>query len=320
MSLNLTLSDLSQLDKIRRVLEKNDPRGQFETLGMKDLLISDTVLDSLTAVIDKHLIEAGSPAGRDAQVRLVVDPVTITRHGQDLKETVFRQLAERYNVKRVVLDDGHSELHADGPILDEAAEEVVGADCIVTVGSGTITDIGKVAASRSSVPVHVVVQTAASVDGFTDNVSVILHNGVKQTIPSRWPSAVLTDTRTIAEAPHYLNASGFGELLSMYCAPGDWYLANHIGIDDTYAPVLLDLFALCGEGIEDWSAGIAHGEVESSQRLAAALAMRGIVTGVGGTTASCPEWSICSATCWTWCMESAKNPAAFMERKSAWAR
>ena len=105
-------------------------------------------------------------------------------------------------------------------MLERAAVAVVGADCIVSVGGGTITDIGKIAAMRAAVAVHVVVQTAASVDGFTDNVSVVLQNGVKRTIPSRWPDAVLTDCRTIAEAPHMLNAAGLGELLSMYSAPG----------------------------------------------------------------------------------------------------
>ncbi|MDA9020294.1 iron-containing alcohol dehydrogenase, partial [Flavimaricola sp.] len=41
-----------------------------------------------------------------------------------------------------------------------------------------------------------------------------------------------------------------------------------------------------GTGIEDWSGGIGAGEPEACAHLATALAMRGIVTGVGGTTAS----------------------------------
>lgn len=286
MSLNLTLSDLSRLDNIRQVLEENDQRGQFQTLGIHQLTISDTALDTLTDVIDRLLTETGRPTGKSAQICMVADPVAITLYGRNLKDAVFNQLSERYDASRITLDDGHTELHADEVILDTAAEGVTNADCVVTVGSGTITDIGKVAAQRSNVPVHVVVQTAASVDGFTDDVSIILQNGVKCTVHSRWPDAVLTDTRIIAEAPHYLNASGFGELLSMYCGPGDWFLASRMGMDDTFAPVLLELLSLCGEGIQDWSGGIGHGEVESSRRLASALAMRGIVTGVGGTTAS----------------------------------
>ncbi|MGP9806350.1 iron-containing alcohol dehydrogenase [Paracoccus sp. NSM] len=286
MALDLTLGDLSRLARIREVLAKNDPNGQFATLDMAEVHISDDALDRLTEVIDRHLHAAGRQPSAGTQVRMIVDPVLIRRKGQDLKALVMARLSERYAASTVVMDDGHPILHADETILDAAAVASHGADVIVSVGGGTITDVAKIAAERADVPVHIVVQTAASVDGFTDNFSVVLQNGVKTTLLSRWPEAVLTDTHVIAEAPHYLNASGFGELLSMYAAPGDWYLAARMGMDRRYAPVLLDMLALCGEGIEDWSGGVGRGEPEACARLATALAMRGIVTGVGGTTAS----------------------------------
>lgn len=286
MALDLALSDLSQLDRIRRVLDENDINRQFAYLGMAEVHISDTVLDLLADVIDRHLATAGRPASKTTQVRMIVDPVLIRRGAEDLKVRVMDMLSVRYAAQRVVLDDGHPVLHADEAMQDAATEASVGADCIVSVGGGTITDIAKIAADRNKVPVHVVVQTAASVDGFTDNFSVVLRNGVKQTLLSRWPEAVLTDTQVIADAPHHLNAAGFGELLSMYAAPGDWYLASKFGMDKSYSPVLLDLLGLCGEGAEDWSAGIGTGDPDACARLATALAMRGIVTGVGGTTAT----------------------------------
>ena len=285
MPIDLQLSDLARLDRIREVLAQNDPRGQFAALGINEIALSDDAIDGLAAIVDRQLAAAGM-AGQRARIRLIVDPVTIRRSGQDLKAEVARVLALRHDVVSVVLDDGHPVLHADEPILDRAARAAIGADCIVSVGGGTITDIAKIAAERAGVAVHVVVQTAASVDGFTDNFAVVLQNGVKKTLPSRWPEAVLTDTRTVAEAPHTLNAAGFGELLSMFSAPGDWLLAHRLGMDDSFAPVLIDMLALCGEGVGDWSAGVGRGDPAACARLAAALAMRGIVTGVGGTTAS----------------------------------
>lgn len=286
MALDLALSDLSQLARVRRVLADNDPNGQFAQLDMAEVHISDDVLDRLPEVIDRHLFNAGRAASATTEVRLIVDPVLIRREGADLKARVENVLAGHYTVTRVTLDDGHPILHADEAILDAGADASAGADVIVSVGGGTITDVAKIAAMRQGVPVHVVVQTAASVDGYTDNFSVVLQNGVKTTLLSRWPEAVLTDTRVIAEAPHYLNASGFGELMSMYAAPGDWYLASRCGMDPKYAPVLLEMLALCGEGVEDWAEGVGRGEADACSKLATALAMRGIVTGVGGTTAS----------------------------------
>jgi glycerol-1-phosphate dehydrogenase [NAD(P)+] len=285
MSLDLSIADLSNLERIDAALKQNDPKGQFADLGLKEVIIAENTLEVLPEVISRHLIAAGH-SGQGADIRVVVDPVLILRAGRDLKTQVVDLLSKTHSVTRVVMDDGEDVLHADEPILAGAAEFVVGADCIVSIGGGTITDVAKVAAVRSNIPVHVVIQTAASVDGFTDNFSVVLQNGVKKTSLSRWPEAVLCDIRTIAEAPAFLTAAGMGEMMSMFCAPGDWYLATQLGVDDTFTPVLLELLAICGGGIEEWSKGLATGDVNDSESLASALALRGIVTGVGGTTAT----------------------------------
>ncbi len=280
MALDLDLSDLASLDKVRAVLSRNDPRSQFTPLGTAEIVVAPDALDDLVGIVARHV-----PQGA-RRVRLMVDPVTIRRDGADVKARVERDLSDRFDVERVVLDDGQAVLHAEAAILDTATQAVRGADCIVSVGGGTITDIAKVAAERAGIATHVVVQTAASVDGFTDNVSVVLKNGVKKTLPSRWPEAVIADVGVVCEAPHVLTASGFGELLSIYSAPGDWLVAAQMGMDDTFAPILVDILAMCGEGVEEWASGIPGGGAVATERLARALAMRGIVTGVGGTTAS----------------------------------
>ncbi len=286
MTLQLRLSDLAHLDKIQRVLSDNDPRRQFAALGMQQVIVAENAVDDLVPAIEREFARVGRDAGPERRIHMVADTVAIQRDGRNLKDLVFARLAERFTVERVTLSDGHATLHADEAVQDRAAAACRGSDCIVSVGGGTITDIAKIAAMRNSTPVHVVVQTAASVDGFTDNFSVVLQKGVKRTLLTRWPEVVLTDCRTISEAPHVLNASGFGELLSMYSAPGDWFLSSKCGIDTTFTPTLVELLALCGEGVEQWATGVGEGDVAGIERLASALAMRGIVTGVGGTSAS----------------------------------
>ena len=286
MTLHLKLSDLAHLDRIKSALSGNDPRGQFSTLGMQQVTVAENAVDDLIPAIKREFARVGREANQKCRIHMVADDVTIWRDSQNLKDLVFARLADHFSVERVTLSDGHAALHADEAVQDRCAAACQGSDCIVSVGGGTITDIAKIAALRNTTPVHVVVQTAASVDGFTDNFSVVLQKGVKRTLLTRWPDVVLTDCRTIAQAPHVLNASGFGELLSMYSAPGDWFLAAKCGMDDTFTPTLVELLGLCGEGVEDWAGAVGKGEVEGIGRLAAALAMRGIVTGVGGTTAS----------------------------------
>jgi glycerol dehydrogenase-like iron-containing ADH family enzyme len=58
------------------------------------------------------------------------------------------------------------------------------------------------------------------VDGYTDDVSVILRGGVKRTVPSRWPDVVIADAETIAGAPPVMNRAGYGEMTSMFTGAG----------------------------------------------------------------------------------------------------
>ena len=47
----------------------------------------------------------------------------------------------------------------------------------------------------------VVVQTAASVNGYADSLSVLVRNGAKRTAPSTWPQALVVDHDVLRGAP-----------------------------------------------------------------------------------------------------------------------
>ena len=120
-------------------------------------------------------------------------------------------------------------VHADEATVGEAVEATGdAAGLLVTIGSGTMADIGKVVSLRRGLP-HIVVQTAASVNGFADDQSVLLVDGAKRTTPTRWPDALVIDLDVIAAAPIDLNRAGVGDLASMFTAPADWLLASTIG-------------------------------------------------------------------------------------------
>ncbi|MDO9378111.1 MAG: iron-containing alcohol dehydrogenase [Nocardioidaceae bacterium] len=278
-------SDVAQgagvdIDAITRGLAERDPDGRLVDLGIETI--------DLSAGAHTHVADAVERAiGSDPAARVVLlqDEVLIERAGVDLKADVLAQLADRYDCHTTVLSDGHPRLHADADVLDAATGAVAGADCVVAIGGGTVSDVAKVACERAGGMALVVVQTAASVDGFTDNVSVVLANGVKRTIPSQWPHTVLADPETIRDAPQRLNASGFGEALSMFTAPADWYLAHLVGLDDTYHEAPRHLLTSLGRDLSGWSSGVPRREPEAIATLTRLLAVRGIATGVAGTTA-----------------------------------
>jgi glycerol-1-phosphate dehydrogenase [NAD(P)+] len=286
-----TLSDPTDLDAVRSALAAADPDQRLAPLGMQRLAIGQRAADQVADEVADQLRRRGQdPLG--ARVVLLVDNREILRRGDgagsgpvDLKHHVARVLAGTFDVRTTVLDDGHATLHATDDVLDAATAAVTGADGVVAVGGGTISDIAKVAAGRAGDPALVTVQTAASVDGYTDGVSVVLRDGVKRTIPSRWPDVVLADQDTIVVAPPVMNEAGFGEVLSMFTGPADWYLASIVGLDPTFHPGPPAMLAAIGRDIAGWSPGVGRRESAAIGRLTEVLALRGIATGVSDTTA-----------------------------------
>ena len=149
-----------------------------------------------------------------------MDETPIHRAGRDLKAEVQYLLAGRFPTTTTILRAPNGELHADADALAQADAGIAGAGCVVSVGSGTVTDVAKDASMRAGGIPFVVVQTAVSVNAFSDDMAVLLRDGVKRTVPSRWPDVLIVDLAVIAGAPADMNRAGFGELCSMFTAPG----------------------------------------------------------------------------------------------------
>ena len=178
-----------------------------------------------------------------------------------------------------------AELHGDEDALGQADAAIAGAGCVVSVGSGTITDIAKDASHRAGDIPFAVVQTAVSVNAFSDDMAVLLRDGVKRTIPSRWPDALIVDLQVLADAPAAMNRAGFGELCSMFTAPGDWYLANVAGMADGYDPGIVALFRTGADELLRDAARLRANDPGLLHELAARMTLTGIAMGVAGRTA-----------------------------------
>ena len=140
-----------------------------------------------------------------------------------------------------------------GVVLDEAtvaagADAARGASLLVSVGSGTVTDLAKQAAAELDVPV-VVVQTAASVNGYADSLSVLVRDGAKRTVPSVWPSALIVDHDVLRGAPDRLTRSGVGDATAAWTGPADWYLACALGLDRAFDGPALEPVLAAAEGL-----------------------------------------------------------------------
>jgi glycerol-1-phosphate dehydrogenase [NAD(P)+] len=251
----------------------------LQPLGLGGLLLGPGVLASVPEVVAEL-------RRTDGEVALLADRRPMAALAGEVKASVSSALnAAGMAVRRVTLGDEHARSHADAGTLERAAAQSAGASVVVSVGSGTVVDIGKALSARLDGVPHVAVQTAASVSGYSDDRSVLLVDGVKRTTETRWPERLLIDSDVVARAPVALNRAGLGDLLATYTAPADWMLARLVGQDGSYSPFAVGLARSHVDAVLDRADAIHRGDPEALESLTVALTLGGIAMGVAGDTA-----------------------------------
>lgn len=129
--------------------------------------------------------------------------------------------------------DVHPDEQSVGLVIMAMAEK---PDFMVSCGSGTITDIARLASHVAGIP-FIAYATAASVDGFASGTCAMLYNGYKQTLPAQAPDAIFYDPKVLADAPQKMTAAGFGDVLAKIVALIDWRLA-YVAEDEPYCPLI----------------------------------------------------------------------------------
>ena len=267
------------LAALRVRLASCDEAATLRPLGLGGLLLGPGVIEQVAGVVAD--VRRG-----EGDVVVLADRRQMASAAGEVKAYVSGALeGAGMTVRQVTLGDAQANVHADALTLRRAATAAAGAGVVVSVGSGTIADIGKALSAELCRVPHVVVQTAASVNGFADDQSVLLLNGVKHTTATRWPERLLIDSDVIARAPVELNRAGFGDLLATYTAPADWRLAQFVGQDDSYSPFAVGLARAHVDAVLDHADGIHRADPEALEHLSAALTLSGIAMGVAGRTA-----------------------------------
>ena len=240
-----------------------------------ELVHSSRAFDSLPETVAAH--------GRPGQVVVLTDATPKFLASDDLLDLVLALLPAA-SVTMLGGGGGRAPVVVDEAAVTTAVAATVGKGCLVTLGSGTITDLGKLASLETGVPM-VAVQTAASVNGFSDDLSVVLRAGAKRTVQSTYPAALLIDHRLVAGAPVELNRAGLGECVGALVAPADWLLAATVGADSSYDPELVSTYHRPASQLMDIAGGIGQGHPESVASLARLLTLAGLAMGKAGRTA-----------------------------------
>jgi glycerol-1-phosphate dehydrogenase [NAD(P)+] len=216
---------------------------------------------------------------------IIADANTMNAAGNDLARVLAEQGIE---VAGTCIFPGEPRLHAEYAHI-AAITKAFAADCgaangspqpiPAAVGSGTINDLVKLAATELSLP-YLCVPTAASVDGFTSFGSAILKNGFKQTIPCGAPRCIVADTGILAKAPAWLSSSGFADLAGKIIAGSDWIISDAAAAFNAKGADLIEpkAWAMVQHGLYDYlerSVCAAQGDQDALQALFEALAITG---------------------------------------------
>lgn len=170
---------------------------------------------------------------------VVADGNTWRAQGEEVASTL--KTVPNADVKVLVLSGdevvaGAEQVYQVLIALDDDRE--YGARTLVSVGSGTVTDIVRFVAHRSGRE-FISIPTAPSVDAYVSVGAPMIVNGVKVTYNTMAPIAVFADPRTLAAAPRPMIAAGFGDMIAKFTAVADFRLA-HLIRGEMFDPVIAD--------------------------------------------------------------------------------
>lgn len=149
-----------------------------------------------------------------------------------------------------------------------------GCDLIVGVGSGVINDIGKIIAHATGRP-YIIVATAPSMDGYASATSSMERDGLKISLDSVSPWAIVGDVDILREAPMRSLQAGVGDILAKYISLAEWKIAN-ILIDEYYCPAVAAMVENALKKVVDSAPGLLRREPEAVKAVMDGLVISGI--------------------------------------------
>ncbi len=256
--------------------------GRDRTLSMERIHLGPDALLELPAIVTAR--------GRPDAVALVMDDQPMQRDGVDLKGLVAGLLDDTgIGVRPIVLTDPHG-LHTTAEHVDELRALLRPDEAVLSVGSGTITDLAKHAVHgleerRPGLRMfHVAVATANSVGAYTSELAVVSTSGVKRTMPSRLPDRLVLDTRILADTPSDYALGGIGDAAVGCCSLADYRLANWCGLGG-WEPLSRAVFLPGLTAFLDRDASFTAGGLDTADAMARNLAAAGFAMSFAGESA-----------------------------------
>ena len=246
---------------IQKILSdlKNCPCGQEHTFDTRVVEIAP----ALTARTGELLWAAGFP-----KKILIVSDRPAWRAADGVLSSIERA---GFAVKLFLYDDMRYARVEQVCEVEALAEDV---DGIVSVGSGSVNDICRVAAYRLHKE-FCIFATAPSMDGFASDTAPIIANNFKSTWQAKQPEIILADTEILAKAPTELKAAGFGDMVAKYIGVLEWKFV-HMLVDEYYCPAVAEMTMQAVHNMTSLADRVRGEDPEAAGAIMEALVLSGL--------------------------------------------
>lgn len=263
-------STASGSELIQQLLEgryRDPDDGSLLRVATRRVVIADSLAHSEADLV--------RDLGLEPPYVVVSDAVTFDVLGQ----RVVRALETLGAVHNIILP---GQPKPDMQIVRDLSAEIGNAGSVVAVGSGTINDICKMAATVCSIP-YAVFATAPSMNGYVSENAAITVHGHKKSLAANAPVGVFMDLGILAAAPARLIRSGFGDSICRSTAQADWLL-SHLLLDTPYRTAPFALLAADEEGLFAESEALLAGDLKAVAGLARTLTLSGFGMAICGNS------------------------------------
>lgn len=186
-------------------------------------------------------------------------------------------------ISHVLKSPENSDLAADEHALGSIAmANDKEADIIISVGTGTINDLGRYFSYITGRP-FLLVATAPSMDGLVSGVAPLIFHNMKITFPAQEPLALICDPEIMAAAPLKMLAAGAADILGKYNCLLDWKL-SHIINDEYYCDTIADIMRTAVDQTMESTKGLASHDSKAVSVLTQALVLSGIAMDFSGNS------------------------------------
>ena len=179
----------------------------------------------------------------------------------------------------------------DGFERPEPTEQTLGnlvmgydAKCgaITGVGGGVVNDMGKLLSKLGHIP-YIYIPTAPSMDGYVSDSSSVIYNGVKSSVPSKCPDALICDTDIIAKAPKKLVLAGIGDMAAKLVSICEWRISALV-TGEYYCDQVADIMRkYCRLVLRNAEAAV-NGDREAIKSIAEGLTLAGTAMTFAGVS------------------------------------